>query len=72
VETPLKSALLILSAGSRQAAIDLLATDPYMSEGLVTDCTVTEWDPIFGTYNSDSSMPQADVNSTKSYAPTAG
>ncbi|GAA3311552.1 YciI family protein [Streptomyces cinereospinus] len=59
LQTPLKSALLILTADSRQAAIDLIATDPFMSEGLITDCTVTEWDPIFGTYNSDSSMPTA-------------
>ena len=54
---PTRSALLIMAAESRDALEALIATDPFAEHGLIEDMTVTEWDPIFGAFNADSSMP---------------
>ena len=55
--TPVKSALLIISAPDRQALDALIARDPFAIHGLIADMTITEWDPIFGAFNAESSMP---------------
>ena len=52
-----KMAVLIVAAESETAARALLANDPYMLVGIVEDMTVTPWDPIFGVFNADSTMP---------------
>ena len=49
VGTPEKSAMLIVSAPSREDALDLTAKDPYMVQGLVSEINVTEWKPMFGS-----------------------
>jgi len=51
--------LLILSAGSREEVLDVIAKDPFEIQGLVAERTVTEWDPIFGTYHDESSQAGA-------------
>jgi uncharacterized protein YciI len=48
------SAMLILSAASRKDVLDVIAKDPFQIQGLVTETTVTEWDPVFGTYQDES------------------
>ncbi len=35
----------------------LLASGPFAIEGLIANMTVREWDPIFGAFNTHSSMP---------------
>ncbi len=54
VGTPVKTAMLILKAPTRDGAMTVLAQDPFMSEGLVTEYTITDWDPVFGTYHDES------------------
>ena len=57
-ETTAKSALLIMRAPDRMSLDDLIASDPFSSEGLIENMTVRQWDPIFGAFNQQSSMPQ--------------
>lgn len=52
-----KSALLILSAPDQITLLDIIARDPFAIHGLIHDMTISEWDPIFGVFNADSSMP---------------
>lgn len=53
---PTRSAMLIMAAESREALLSLIATDPFAEHGLIEDMTITEWDPIFGAFNADSTM----------------
>lgn len=55
VGTEQKQAILIIAAASRQEAEQIVAEDPYDIHGQIADLTIVEWDPIFGTFNSDSS-----------------
>jgi uncharacterized protein YciI len=52
VGTPEKSAMLILSVRNSQEALELIEKDPYSIEGLVAESTFTEWNPIFGDFQS--------------------
>lgn len=52
-----KAALLIMSAPDRAALDQLISSDPFAIEGLIENMTVHEWDPIFGAFNTRSSMP---------------
>jgi len=38
-------------------ARSIIEQDPYKIEGLVSDMTITEWNPIFGTYQVEASQP---------------
>jgi len=42
------SALIIMDARDRDHVDQLLAGDPFVAEGLVTELTVQRWEPIFG------------------------
>jgi len=53
--TPVRSGLLIFSAQSREEVIEAMNGDPFMTHGLVNEMTITEWDPVFGTFSSESS-----------------
>ena len=53
----IKSALLIMSAPDLESLEELIGTDPFSLHGLIEDMTVNEWDPIFGAFNAESSMP---------------
>ncbi len=59
--TPVRSAMLIVTAADHQAALDFVSTDPYVIEGQVGDMTVIEWDPIFGAFHSESSFAGASI-----------
>jgi len=50
LDTSETSSMLILSAESREDALDLITADPYVAECVVTDYTVAEWDPMFGEF----------------------
>jgi len=56
-QEPVKSALLIMQAESREALEAIIATDPFAEAGLIANMTLREWDPIFGAFNPLSSMP---------------
>lgn len=56
-EGPVKSALLIMSAPSEALLREIIASDPFSTEGLIENMTIQEWDPIFGALNQNSSMP---------------
>ena len=53
---PVKSAMLIMAAPDRAALEAIIATDPFASHGLIDNVTIREWDPIFGAFNTRSSM----------------
>lgn len=55
--TPVRSALLIMSAPDRAALDGLIASDPFAEHGLIENMSVSEWDPIFGAFNEQSTMP---------------
>ena len=55
---PDKKAMLILAAPDRAALDAIVAADPFAEHGLIGELTVGEWDPIFGAFNADSSMPR--------------
>ena len=52
-----KAALLIMSAPDKDALARLIESDPFSTGGLIANMTVREWDPIFGAFNEQSSMP---------------
>ncbi len=52
-----KEAMLIMRAPNRAALDALITSDPFAIEGLIADMTVREWDPIFGAFNMESSLP---------------
>jgi uncharacterized protein YciI len=47
-DQPELSALIIMDARDRAHVDQLLAEDPFVTEGLVTELTVLRWEPIFG------------------------
>ena len=53
-----KKAMLIIAAPDRAALDAIIAADPFAEHGLIGELTVTEWDPIFGVFNAESSMPR--------------
>jgi uncharacterized protein YciI len=52
-----KSALLIMNAPDLSSLESIIASDPFAEEGLIENMTIQRWDPIFGTFNEQSSMP---------------
>lgn len=49
--------MLVMTAPDRAALEAVIATDPFAVHGLIENMTVAEWDPIFGAWGSESSMP---------------
>lgn len=52
---PKRAGFLIFRAASRARVDALISNDPFASEGLIETSTVTEWDPLFGTFAEESS-----------------
>lgn len=50
VDTPVRSAMLIIDAPDRGSLDAIIASDPFAIEGLIADMTVTEWNPMFGAF----------------------
>jgi uncharacterized protein YciI len=50
VNTPVKSAMIILKVASLKEAEELVKQDPYTIEGQVGELSIVEWDPMFGKY----------------------
>jgi uncharacterized protein YciI len=50
-------ALLIMQAEDAAAMRGVIDSDPFMIEGQVADLSIRRWDPIFGAFNAQSSMP---------------
>ncbi|QYF73984.1 YciI family protein [Cryobacterium sp. PAMC25264] len=57
IGTEQKQAILVLVAQDRHEAEQIVADDPYDIHGQISDLTIVEWDPIFGSFNADSSRP---------------
>ena len=57
-EQTVKSALLIMRAADKPSLESIIASDPFAEEGLIENMTIKEWDPIFGAFNDQSSMPR--------------
>jgi hypothetical protein len=57
-DAPVKGALLVMAAPDRAALDALIATDPFAVENLIENMIVREWDPIFGRFNDQSTMPR--------------
>jgi uncharacterized protein YciI len=53
--TTLRSGFLIFTAPDRATVEALVAADPFATEGLIEHLTITEWDPLFGTFAAESS-----------------
>ena len=53
--TPRRSGFLIFTAPDRATVEALVAADPFAIEGLIESLAITEWDPLFGAFASDSS-----------------
>lgn len=47
-DVPVLSAVLVIKARDRQQVDELLADDPFVAEGLLTELTVVKWYPRFG------------------------
>lgn len=47
---PLRAGLLIFSVADRAELDALIAADPFATEGLISELTVIEWNPLFGTF----------------------
>ncbi len=50
VEAEETSSMLILCAADRGEALRAIEHDPYVARGVVTRYTLTEWDPMFGVF----------------------
>jgi len=50
VSTPHTSLMFILLADSQEKAFKLVKKDPLMIHGLVSEYTITEWNPVFGAF----------------------
>ena len=57
VGAPDRAATLIMAAPDRAALDAIIATDPFAIHGLIENMTVTQWDPIFGAWAAESTMP---------------
>lgn len=53
---PLRAGLLIFTVESRAELDALIAGDPFAVEGLISELTVIEWDPLFGAFAGESSF----------------
>ena len=52
VNTPVKSAMFILKVANKEEALAIIAKDPYSIQNLIGQSTVSEWNPMFGQYQS--------------------
>ena len=53
VGSGLRAGLLLFTVGDRAELDSLIAADPFAIEGLINELTVTEWNPLFGTFASE-------------------
>jgi uncharacterized protein YciI len=59
ISLPQRAGLLIFKVDDRAELDRLIACDPFAIEGLITDLTVVEWDPLFGVFAAESSAATA-------------
>lgn len=52
---PLRSGLIIFTVTDRAELDTLIAGDPFSIAGIIAELVVTEWDPLFGAFEADSS-----------------
>ena len=49
----LRAGLLLFTVENRAEVDALIAADPFAIEGLISELTVTEWNPLFGAFASE-------------------
>ena len=61
-DKPLRSGLLLFTVDTRAEVEALIQADPFAKEGLITELTIHEWDPLFGVFAAESSgaVPELD------------
>ena len=52
-----RAALLVMAAADQAALEAVIATDPFAVHGLIENMTIAAWDPLFGAWASQSTMP---------------
>ena len=57
VGAPDRAAMLVMAAPDAGALDAIIATDPFAVHGLIENMTVVQWDPIFGAFAAQSTMP---------------
>ncbi len=57
-DAPDRAAMLVMHADDRAALDAIIATDPFAIHGLIENMKVTQWDPIFGSWSAESTMPR--------------
>ena len=55
VGLPRRTKLLVFAVEDRPELDRLIAADPFAVAGLISELTVVQWDPLFGTFASESS-----------------
>ena len=50
-----RNGFLILKTADLQEVEQIVAKDPFSTEGLIDELTITEWDPVFGLFASEAS-----------------
>ena len=50
-----RAGLLVFTVADRAELDRLIAADPFAIEGLITELTVVEWNPLFGVFAAESS-----------------
>ena len=55
VDAPVKTGCLILTAADRADVERLIAGDPFAIHGIIAQLNISEWDPYFGIFASESS-----------------
>ncbi len=53
--SPLRTGFLIFKAASRKEVEALIEQDPFSIQRLIVSLTISEWDPLFGEFASESS-----------------
>ena len=51
----LRGGALIFTVADRAEAMQLIDEDPFAKAGLISSLSLTEWDPIFGAFQDESS-----------------
>jgi uncharacterized protein len=55
LDPPARHGMLIFACPDRDTLIASLVKDPFHIHGVVDEMTITDWDPVFGSFSEESS-----------------
>ena len=61
VDTPVRQGLLVMQAPDEPTLREILRTDPFWPNGIISTLSITRWDPFFGALRHLSSSPDGVV-----------